>query len=201
MDVAPNRYGGRLHRLCAGVPHHSGNNETLCAVRDNVVNTQATPRYGTNGRENAPALVEEAFMPDLEKIAGLLFRERGGRLSPVLQTRMALALIEVAELINATNDLFMFGVYSSAAHESLELGDPMAIGFCFKMFQHSVKAGGGDGLSASQSQMLEHVRSAGIDALRQAARLCGLLYGEEHNESIRLRKFAEAAVRRKADAS
>lgn len=133
-------------------------------------------------------------MPDLEKIFEFLSGERGARLSPVVRTQLVLALVEVTAVLDATNDLFIFGVYGSAAQELIQLRTPMAIDFCYKMFQHSIKAGDVDGLSTNQLRHLPRVRNIGMDALHKAAQLCGLFYGQEHRASIRFREVAEAAA-------
>lgn len=162
---------------------------------DNVLNTQA-PRYRTNGRENAPALKQEEFQPNLDFMATFLSQERGGVLSPVLQTRMALGLVEAAELLDAKSDTFMFATCGFVAEELWKFGDPMAVGFFFKMYRYSINARNGDDLGASHSPMLKHFRSAGMKALCSAAELSRILYGEEHKESIKLRNLARDAVRK-----
>lgn len=136
-------------------------------------------------------------MPCLQEMMTFFLREKGGGLSPVLQTRIAVVLMEVTELVDATNDAFRFGVYGFVADELSEIGDPLAIRFFTKQYMHS-KAGNCDDLSAIQLQGVEIVRKAGIGALRKAAQLCGLLYGEGHKESIRFREIVEAAVRKSA---
>lgn len=156
--------------------------------------------YRTRVRENAQALKQEEFQPELETIAEFLALERGRTLSPVLQTRIVVGLIEAAELLHAKSDTFMFAVYGFVADELLEFGDPLALSFYFKQYQYSVKARAGDDLSASHSPMLPNIMSAGVSALHTAAELCETLYGEGHEKTINFRNIAGGAIRMGASA-
>lgn len=141
---------------------------------------------------NALALKEEEYGPDLERVAEFLVMERERGLSPFLASRIAIDLFEVTMLVGFSDPLFRFAVCGFAAEWFSRIGSPSEIYARLQQYAMSTRVE----LSARQSKQSKNVRTAGMDAFHQAVQLHALLYGEEHETSVRLRQQVEAAVRR-----
>lgn len=135
----------------------------------------------------------EALFSELHDIAQFLAMANEGELSPVLARKIAIGLLETTAIFRsaATHSLFDFTVYGAAANACSSIGSPMELHLRRK--QHLISTQVPEGLNSSQADKLKFV---GFDALRQAAELHALFYGEEHELSIRLRQEVEATFRR-----
>ncbi|CAM9531788.1 unnamed protein product [Ectocarpus sp. 12 AP-2014] len=128
-------------------------------------------------REKTPALREEAYMPDLELIAEFYSREKGKRLSPMLQYRLAVLMMEVTALISATNLFFRFMVCGFAADELSELRNAMAITCRQQQYMFATKVEVCDLGEAQVTKKLEGIRAVGKFARTDARQLHELYYG------------------------
>ncbi|CAN0046613.1 unnamed protein product [Ectocarpus fasciculatus] len=128
-------------------------------------------------KENAPALREEAYMPDLQLIAEFYSREKGKRLSPMLQYRVAVLMMEVTALISATNLFFRFMVCGFAADELFELRNAMAITCRQQQHMFATKVEVCDLGETQATNKLEGIRAVGKFAREDARQLHELYYG------------------------
>ena len=135
----------------------------------------------------------EGLFSELQGMVQFLARAREGKISPLLAGRLAIGLLEASEIVRIPDPLFMFFVYRAAADELSSTGSPMEVTLRYKQYLNSTRPV--EGLNSSQSQMLKHVKTSGIDALRRAVELQAMFYGEEHEQTFRLRRQAESALR------
>lgn len=133
--------------------------------------------------------------PALEEIARFLVVEGERRLSPFVATRIAICLYQATMMVGVSNPLLLFSASGFAAEAFSRLGSPTEMALRLEQYSHSTKVEGCEAFSASTEQV-NHVKAAGVDALQQALRLHELFYGEEHEQSIRLRKRMEGVVLR-----
>lgn len=145
---------------------------------------------------NAHDLKEENVIGRLEAVAQFLAMNRETRLSPFLASRLAIDLHEATMLVGVSNPMLTVSVCGFAAEAFSRIGSLAEIPARLQQYAFSTKLDRCEGLSARQREGLKHFVTVGIDALRQAARLHAVVYGEEHEQSIRLCNQVEAAVRR-----
>lgn len=116
-------------------------------------------------------------------------------LSPHLASRIALDLHQVSTLIGISDPLWQLSVCGFAAEAFSSLGSSAEISLRLHQWNYS-RVDQCEGLSKSQELELKHVKTVGMDALEQAVRLHEVFYGQAHEQSIRLRENAKAAVGR-----
>ena len=135
----------------------------------------------------------EGLSSELHGMAEFLAMAREGKISPLLAGKLAISLLEATEIVRVSDPLFKFFVYGTVADELSRTGSPMELTLRYRQYLNSTRPV--EGLNSSQSQMLKHVKTCGIDALRRAEELQAMFYGEEHKQTILLRRQAESALR------
>lgn len=169
--------------------------QNTAVINRSQCSTRHPLRFWSRIRNAAPPKEEECVR-HFEEIAQFLAMKENLGLSPLLASRIAIYLREAIMLVGAPHPLLEFSACGHAADAFSKIGSPLEISARMGEYTSSTKLDRCEGLSESQRERLQYPKAVGIEALRNAARLHELFYGEEHELSITLRKRVEAIVRR-----